>query len=837
MTVEPQARRVLDVQSPDGLVAATPVAPGSFGPGTYHELRVHGVAGTTPESMLGLQAQLGGADDRNGGIDVRRPFSPRGTTPQPGDISVWRTPEVDATLRAWSWSSLTSGHWYQAFYLLLLPFMIANLAGWMLVAGRTATPDDPDGGPDAGAAARFRDPMLRASTLLVRLLGLLVTVVFVVSVQLVLADLVVWQWLHHRLGWPLWTVGLGPVATAAVLVGLVGLTRIRQRPQVPHCPWTDRRDPVGLGFLQRRQELLWNSPGINVALRRLHLTGGLVTIALLAAWPAGPLDGTWPSVRATAFGLAIASGAMVVLLLAWISLGDGDTGMRTVMVVVRYAICPVAGVGVAVAALVPIGLPEVVDQDWTTLPALRGAALWVTLAALVGTVALLAVGLAAGRNRKAANAPSVLLLAVSVGAAFGAGLAGQTVRYIDGSGCAGPRCLVIGAHVTWLAIGVTTSLAVFIAVAAVRAAILTSRYGWRVAVPHLTSTGTWITALLGATGAVLAAIGLDVALGHPGGLPDASTFPPVIAWTVIALITAPLVAGALVVAWTAPEAARRRAGTPDTGRVGVYRALGLLAVVGIVVLAAVAVDRSWRIAVLGVPLPPHTFADFAIDVAVLLPTAAVLTRIYTGLTNQGVRRGIGVLWDVGTFWPRWFHPLAPPTYADRAVPQLATQIDADLAAPGHRLLLAPHSQGAVIAAAALLGGGRRPGLAMLSYGSPWNRLYAEFFPAHVNSESTAAIAERLRSADGIRWRNLHRITDPIGGAIPGIAKQQPLSDPSHLGHSDYARESEYQESAIGLRTMLDPRLSPQTAGSSTPPDTHLPHDLSVGELHGSARPI
>lgn len=31
-------------------------------PGGYHELRVHGVAGSSPESMLGLQAELAGLD-------------------------------------------------------------------------------------------------------------------------------------------------------------------------------------------------------------------------------------------------------------------------------------------------------------------------------------------------------------------------------------------------------------------------------------------------------------------------------------------------------------------------------------------------------------------------------------------------------------------------------------------------------------------------------------------------------------------------------------------------------------------------------------------------------
>ncbi|MEJ3653412.1 hypothetical protein WEH80_10545 [Actinomycetes bacterium KLBMP 9759] len=776
-----------------------------FGPGDYHEMRVHGVAGSSAESMLGLQARLGA-------VDVRRPSTGCGDQPQPGDISVWHAPTTDPTLRAWSWGSLTSGHWYQAFYVLLLPFMIANLAGWMLLTRRNPTPAASYAKPNVGAGngddtdPGYRDRSLRFSMLLVRLVGLLVTMVFVVSVQLAVADLLVWQWLHHKLGWPVWTVGLGPVGTAAVFAGLVVLTRIRLRPQVDRDPWTDQRDPVGYGFLQRRQTLLWNSPGINVTLRRLHLAGGLATIGLLAAWPSGTVDGTWWTVRWLAFGLAGAAGVLVVVLLAMISLGDGRRGMAGVMGLTRHVVWLVAALGVALAALAPIGLSPGTDTTWVTLPALRGAAVWVAAGTLAGTAALLVLGLLVRRDRRAANAPGVLLLAASIGAAFGAGLAGQTTRLVDGDCVEGPECLVVGSHVSWLAIGVTTSLAVVVGVTAVRVAMLLAKRGfsrWRTVPPALTGSATWITALLGGTGFVLAGIGVGITLALAEGLPPVSQFPAAVAWVVVALVVGPVVVGAFALAWTMPEAARRRAGTAGRGRVRAYRAVGSLAVAGAIALVAVAIRNGWHVDVLDVPLPPRTFDDFAMDVAILLPTAALSTRLYGGLRNQGVRRGVGVLWDVGTFWPRWFHPLAPPTYADRAVPQLAAQLDADLAVAGHRLLLAPHSQGAVIAGAALLDGASRPGLAMLSYGSPWTRLYAEFFPAHVNAETTTALADRLRTGDRVRWRNLHRETDPIGGAIPGVDDQPAMPDPCRRGHSDYWEEPAYRAAAKELREVLD----------------------------------
>lgn len=772
-----------------------PVATRPLGPGAYHELRVHGVAGSPPEGMLGLRARFTGAD-------VAPTRSDGHVATAPGDISVWRPPDVAPHLRAWSWGSLTSGRWYQAFYLLLLPFMIANLAGWMLVARRWATPETgadvaarPDGQPPD---ADRRDLHLRVSTLLVRLGGLLVTVVFVVSFQLVLADLVFWQWLFKARDWPLWTVGLGPLATAGAFLATILLTRIRKRPERTEVdPWANDRDPVGLGFLQRRQDLLWDSPGINVTLRRLHLAAGLAVIALLAAWPSGEVVGSWAWVRPAAFGLALAAMALAVGLLAWISLGDGAAGMGTAMTLVRHS-WPVAAVATVLAALAPLGLAPATAAGWTTLPALRGAAYWVTAAVLAAAAVLALVGLAARRGRQAVNAPAMLLIAASVGAAFGAGLAHVTARQLGGD-CGPDRpCFVLGEQVGWLAIGVTTSMAVLVAAVGVRGFLLwrRERSGLRAA-HRLTHRGTWITVVLGGTGALLAAVGLVVALVR-GGLPPPAAFPAVLAAAVVALLVGPLVAGALVVAWTLTRRAKEPWHRP--------------AAVGAVALAAVAVAVAWRngwsVTVLGVPLPPRTFAEFALDAAILLPGAALLTRVYSGLTDRGVRRGVGVLWDVGTFWPRWFHPLAPPTYSDRAVRQLAAQLDADLGA-GRTLLLAPHSQGAVIAATAVLGGPDRPGLAMLSHGSPWQHLYAEFFPAQVNGTSTRAVADRLRGGGQLRWRNLHRDTDPIGGPVDGVEDTAALPDPDHHGHSDYGDEPAYRVAAETLRGMLEhPPITP-----------------------------
>ncbi len=763
----------------------TPTGLPPLWPGDDHELRVHGVAGSTPESMLGLVAQLQatGVDGKGGGDPVVPARGAAGADtvctadPSPGDVSVWKPPAVEPTLRAYSWSSLTSGHWYQAFYLVLLPFMLANLAGWMIV----------------GRSPLTRRWEVRLATFLVRVVGLLVTGVFVVSAQIVVADLAVFQWLR-------WPVAVGPVATAAVLLAIVVLTRIRQQPGA-ESPWRNHDDPVGKCSLSV-QELMWASPGINVTLRWLHLGAGLGTIALLAAWPrtAAPA-GT----GLVALGLGTVVLVVVVALLARISLGDGTTGLRPAMLMVR-PLSFVGGLAVVTAAAHQASLPAGTFQPGTPLPALRGAIVWIALAVLVAIVLLTAVGLVTQRGRAATSAPAVLLVAASLGAMLGAGIAGQVGRL---TGVCAESCRLTGGYVTWLAVGVTVTLAVLIAFVLLSALCLRMHPSSRGSLTHrLTGGASWGMPVLLGCGVLLLVVGLALASGRydpagdTGGTPGALS----VAQSVVeALIGGPLLAGAAVLAWRLPATPTRRANLSPNRAAWVGRFVGLVAVAAAVWIVF---RTTWTVPVLGVALPPRTFTDFVLDVAILLPTAAVVTRIFTGVTNRGVRRGVSVLWDVGTFWPRWFHPFAPPTYSDTAVPRLIGQIASDLGA-GHRLVLAPHSQGAVIAAAAVLGSATTERLAMLSYGSPWSHLYAPFFPLYVNAATTADVVARLGGGGPLRWRNLYRTTDPIGGPIDGVEEQDPMLDPCGRGHSDYWVEAQYAAAVAELRMLTAPAGEPE----------------------------
>jgi inorganic pyrophosphatase len=228
--------------------------------------------------------------------------------------------------------------------------------------------------------------------------------------------------------------------------------------------------------------------------------------------------------------------------------------------------------------------------------------------------------------------------------------------------------------------------------------------------------------------------------------------------------------------------------------VGTVEHLGgwLAIAVGIVVTAGVVLDlttrpdffgRSWRW--------PVTVGGWLLGGLVLV-LFAVGRQAYA---SPAWRRTVGVLWDLGTFWPRATHPLAPPCYAERAVPDLLNRItylvgtweqpeeDAGWGRPPRDgdVLVSAYSQGSVIAAATVMQLSEQTcdRVRLLTYGSPLRRLYARFFPAYFGLDALGRLARLLGARPGenvvgarpgedvasARWRNLHRPSDPVGGYI------------------------------------------------------------------------
>jgi hypothetical protein len=163
--------------------------------------------------------------------------------------------------------------------------------------------------------------------------------------------------------------------------------------------------------------------------------------------------------------------------------------------------------------------------------------------------------------------------------------------------------------------------------------------------------------------------------------------------------------------------------------------------------------------------PPVLVRNIGIALAgLVLPALAAF--LYSAWSDPTKRRAIGVLWDVGTFWPRSYHPLSPPCYTERAVPDLQRRMWW-LHDNGGRVVLVAHSQGAVLATAALVQADCRPTgdePALITFGSPVGKLYRWGFPAYFDAALVGALVpDDDGPADG--WCNFYYPTDPIGGPV------------------------------------------------------------------------
>ena len=204
-----------------------------------------------------------------------------------------------------------------------------------------------------------------------------------------------------------------------------------------------------------------------------------------------------------------------------------------------------------------------------------------------------------------------------------------------------------------------------------------------------------------------------------------------------------------------------------------------------------------------------------------------------GGTTTGGKRPLGLVWDLLCFLPRDGHPLAPPCYAERAIPELTGRVlgwlDADdiadphernAVAPERRVILSGHSLGGVLCVATILqlAPGRCGRVSLMTYGCQLQAYFARVFPMLLGpavlgipatpvvhlwprtpwpsepvSQEWGADTVRVRLGgasspagagvdDRPRWRNLWRATDPIGFPVD---TGRWATDPSGLGPIDY----------------------------------------------------
>lgn len=125
----------------------------------------------------------------------------------------------------------------------------------------------------------------------------------------------------------------------------------------------------------------------------------------------------------------------------------------------------------------------------------------------------------------------------------------------------------------------------------------------------------------------------------------------------------------------------------------------------------------------------------ALDVGMVLLAAGGLAVIGVAVGGiiVGGARPLGLAWDLMCFLPRSGHPLAPPCYAERAVPELIErcvdwQKPKQGAAEG-AIVLSAHSLGSVLAVAVVLSPRvDKSRVSLLTYGSQLRAYFSRIFP-------------------------------------------------------------------------------------------------------------
>ncbi len=624
------------------------------------ELRVHGVSGSPPARML---------------------YTEPITYDQGPDLAkVYRPHRDDWDVRAFHWGSLTSGRSITAFWILLAPFAMANVAGWMNVRPNSWTRS------------------------WLRVASLALTGILFAQGANVAIDIPKSSGMSHQ---GIVAAFAGLSLTMVVLLGLISTQSsfeklsIRRRlgyllvPTVaamsPADAPTDWSDPATDATVVGHR--MWAVHSYLHRLRRLHLGFGACVLALVAV----------RSVSAAAPELASMSVAGVILVA--MAMSSGPTATNRLLL--RFtALAPVIGVIVLIWGGVELA-NGVVPTDVSVADELTyQLALVLGLAALIGFPGWVAVGL--------------LAIATLIGGAFGLTASMLAETYLLGGSTTtstfegGAEFVMVGSFV----MVVTLAFAFLFAAA----------------FPRQPTDDSFIRR------GALRARGLLTVAGVYG-----------------------LVVGGLAAFLSC------RDGCSQDG-------LAIPSWMG---------ERDSDLAVLfGLPFDPTSVLGWAKVFMVAAPAYLIVRSIVGGLLNgQGSRRQVGILWDLGSFWPRWFHPLAPPAYGPYAVTRLQKAIDE--VKPD---VLSAHSQGTLVSAVALSlrTGDTRPEL-FITYGSQLGELYPALFPSVGLDNLVATVDGQLNE----RWVNLWRPSDPIGGQPIDSLGSRNWEVQSGRGHFRYELTGEF----------------------------------------------
>jgi hypothetical protein len=781
------------------------------------ELRIHGVSGSNGPTMLEHPQALQVAGDAVAGFFRR--WSPDGAG----------KPSVPWKLEAYSWGGLTEAPLASASWLLLAPFMMYNVAYFMLPPTVAGSEPAVIQGP---VPHLRRDRGHQITHVLLRLLAMAATVQFVSAAATVTMSTVAWQaagpvhlLLPNWMGWyGAWTAGWR-VALAMASVGLIIalLWWISVKTASKYEARTSGAQPELSEAWPLTQPGFWRGQALVGRQRALHVAAAGASVALIAVLPAGhPAAARWVAIVLAA-AVLVAAAVSATLPLAdryTVTTANGgktngdEPGRGTPRRSPADRWCR----GLLIAALVTLVVSAVVS-GWTdrqhgrqlgALPGLPGFLAVLLIAQAVLLIVLMVTVMVLARRARDAG--------IDTNAAPGADSgAGRTSRSY------------LGGNLTTLvaALGFTLGglLTAVINFGVTRLLGTPEPSGF-----HFTPTPAdalavpWPVFAFGAApvGLLIGAIAAGIVLylryrqksGEFGTRKGKDGVPSPVA--------------AAYAASTAGDNADGDEKAYQRNRRAIARAwaMGLivddadvataLAVGGSLVLVLAAEVAA--VAAAGASGHPSRLYDAwhgaaaVVSLIAIAVAAWLVTLLRQAYSDPAKRKTIGALWDVGTFWPRAVHPLAPPCYAERAVPEAVDRIrlltghvthkpddiaylkyqaelpnlerTTGLTVPPGPLLLTGYSQGSVIAPAVIAQLPKKvlPEVALLTLACPARRLYGRAFPAYFGQRQLAALADLLdaktpgqESVPGQspgRWKNLRRRSDFIGSWIFEEPKQR-----------------------------------------------------------------
>jgi hypothetical protein len=770
-----------------------------IGPDT--ELRVHGVGGTSPESLLYEHHPI-----MVGGDEIAGFFRPR---------------DRDQMTEAYAWGGLTARSSVRALWIALLPFAFVNVAGWMVPQGR------------AGKEERY--PFIEA---LVRMIGVGSTVSLTALIATISVDIFalqcggqdscagqsVWlRWMRSSFFTTspnrLIVVGLLPPLVTLIVLWYLGRSTSEQyEARFPlSAAGSDDQPRTGLA-----RSTLWHEAGRVRSLGLVHVGAAVALLAAATSWTlfraeryAEGMIGEWeaPLQAWLSGGRLILWLSLLILVAAVLVAGWGENlVMRTGQWLASFSI-----VLLLVAMIDGLRPRPTFAGDVMAMGSWFSGFMWaVVFPVLLLLIAILFVRLWDVRRRQKKE------------------VRGQNAHHES------RRVAMAGlGPVVVVSIGLIAMTSVLAGLALAAAEFLGSRKTVSEE-PYIRIFTDWDVVALGflvfLTTIGLWLLGSWLLLRNPRAMKERLAAIES-EWFDSVGINPPPPRDAGQAAWLGHVDRLRQIRAKwipslDTPlwlgvAVAIVMALGYLAdreVLGVFHRYVFVERHPWT----------ETLRAGAGWLVVLLPVAA-WGLLWRSFRDQEVRRTVGTLWDVLTFWPRWFHPFAPPPYTARAIPELATRVQDRLISRGEtddhgdsRVVLSAHSQGSVIAVAAILQlGARAPAdedtrrgntldcVALITHGSPLASLYGRFFPAFFNTGCLQEVQRQLTRDGQVRWRNLYRLTDPIGQRLfaDDLVDREVVDPPAQMpkagdplpqprGHSEYYLDPIYSRTVDELFDLL-----------------------------------